>query len=121
MSILTAPAAPLRHNGTSLAAVPPGAVFIPPAEAWSPPEPFVEADRDAAAAAELLCDQEHKAKGWHRCRDCGSRPHPDDMEWFFHERLCTGCGMRLIDELLHKIARRHGRSRALKLLKQLAK
>jgi hypothetical protein len=87
---------------------------------FTPLDPDLDLDR-VEAAVRTETDAVHKARGWRRCHSCGSRPHPDDMDWFFKHRLCTSCAMRLVDELLFKAAKRHGRKKALKLLKRLSK
>jgi hypothetical protein len=55
------------------------------------------------------------------CSACGYPTHPNDMEWLFHSKRCISCAMDLVDKLLYKAARKHGRKKALKLLKRLAK
>jgi hypothetical protein len=60
-------------------------------------EPFTPIDLDEVKAAVLAeTDVRHKAEGWRRCRDCGFRPHPEDMDWL-QRRKCTSCAMRQID------------------------
>ena len=90
------------------------------------PEPIaVVAPFTAAAIAAVETDIRRKnaesANPNPVCRDCNFVIHPNDMEWFFHNRLCTSCGMTRVDNLLYKIARRHGRKATWKLLKRLAK
>jgi hypothetical protein len=83
------------------------------------PEPFIfDAD---AALADMLRENAKSAHPLTVCRGCNFPVHAGDLEWFWKDRLCTSCGFQRIDELLIKISKRHGRRKALKLLKALAK
>jgi hypothetical protein len=81
-----------------------------------------EPERDPEIA-ELIAETRRQRirEGWRVCRACGQLPHPNDMEWLFHKELCSSCAFDLVDKLLYKIAKRHGRKRCIKLLARLAK
>jgi hypothetical protein len=85
----------------------------------------VEPDRDVDAlhVAELLVDTRRQRiqEGWRVCPRCGDLPHPNDMGGVLFPDLCSSCEMIRVDRLLYKIGKRHGRKRALELLKRLAK
>jgi hypothetical protein len=85
------------------------------------PAPFGPAGDDHAAVMAYLVRQNAEIDNpLPVCRSCGYPSHPGDMDCF-QPRKCTSCAMRQIDKLLYKIARKHGRKKALKLLKRLAK
>jgi hypothetical protein len=83
------------------------------------PEPTVY-DVDAVHAA-LLRENAASDNPWPTCAKCGYMMHPNDMGWFYEPAVCCSCEMRRADKLLAKIAKRHGRKKALKLLKALTK
>jgi hypothetical protein len=77
-------------------------------------------DEDTARADSLRANAT-RTTTWSVCRGCGWPTHPHDLEWLFKSRLCTSCAYRRLDDLLNAAARRHGRTKLIKLLKGLAK
>jgi len=87
-----------------------------------PPVEHDPADTELAAVnAMLLRENAQRDTPLMVCRDCGFPTHPGDLSWFFKSRRCDSCGMRCLDKLICRIARRHGRGKAWKLLRKLAK
>jgi hypothetical protein len=57
---------------------------------------------------------------WPECRRCKLAVEPGDMSWLY-PHLCDSHGLGKLESLLRRIVRAHGRRRALKLLKRLAR
>jgi hypothetical protein len=54
------------------------------------------------------------------CRKCGWMFQEADRDWLF-KNLCSTCAIRKVERMLWKIVRRHGRRRAWRLIRHLAR